>query len=295
MAVNTLRFVQPGQADTNNDYSDSIWGTCPLESLRDGAVPGELLEYDFDGFKLSSNVNAAEATWADKFNVFGSNGAVVADDAIVGGSVNIGSDGDNEGCSIIQSQTTWQISQSTYGFWFEARIATSTIADTKHDIFCGLIDSTAATATSPITAAGAQADVGQVGFFRPETARTVAGTGGAIMNTVYKASGIAAVVVQNDAVALTANTFTKLGMHYRPGYNVFNSGAGDGYGKYLLSFYQDGKLLATQKQIPSGAGTDFPNNVKLRFFFGVLNATASTPGTSSIDRVRIAQVYQTGL
>jgi hypothetical protein len=300
MAVNTLRFVQPTQADTTNDYSDSIWGTCPLESLRDGAVPGDLLEYDFDGFKLSSNVNAAEATWADRFNVFGSNGAIIGDDAAVGGSVNIGSDGDNEGASILQANQTWQISQSTFSFWLEARIQTSTIADTKHNIFCGLIDGTAATAISPITALGALADVNMVGFFRPETARSVAGTGGAIMNTVYKADGVTAVNVQTDACALVAATFTKLGMYYRPAVNPFNLNAAsttsaavtnDGYGKYLFSFYQDGRILSTQKQVPSANGTDFPNDVKMRFCLAVLNATGTTPGTTSIDRVRIAQTY----
>jgi hypothetical protein len=300
-AVNTLRFVQPTQAITTDGFSDSIWGECPLESIRDQQKPGDLLEYEFDGFKLSANVNAAEAWWADHFNVFGDNGAVVADDALVGGSVNIGAAADNAGCGIVQSQTTWQISQSTFSFWFEARIATSTIADTKNDLFIGLIDSAAVTATSPITATGTFATtIGLVGFFRPETARTTPGTGGAIMNTVYQAANVAPVTVQNDAVSLTAGTFTNLGMYFRPTVNPFNvtpasagtpATANDGFGKYLLSFYQDGKLLGTQKQIPAAAGTDFPNNVKLRFCMKTQNATGTAPGTSSINRLRIAQVY----
>jgi uncharacterized membrane protein YuzA (DUF378 family) len=212
----------------------------------------------------------------------------------VGGGVDIGAAADNAGVGIAQSQVTWQISQTTHAFWLEARVATSTILDTTHDLFVGLISATAMTATSPITATGTLADVGMVGFFRPETARTVAGTGGAIMNTVYKAAGIAAVTVQSDAVALVAGQWTNLGMYFRPSVNPFNSGVGDGYGKYLLSFYQDGRLLATQKQIPSALGTDFPNNIKMRFAMKTQNATATTPGTSSINRVRIAQVYSTG-
>jgi hypothetical protein len=299
MAVNTLRFVQPTQADVLNDYSDSIWGTCPLESIKDGQTPGDVLEYEFDGFKLFSNVNAAEAYAADKFNVFGSNNAAITDGDIVGGGVTLNPNASDNGLSIIQATTSWQISQTTARFWFECRIQTSTIADTQHDIFVGLIDSTAATAISPITATGTLANVNLVGFQRPETARTVAGTGGAIMNTVYKASGVTAVTVQNDAVALQAATWTKLGMYFQPLVNPFNlntasSGvpatANDGFGKYLLSFYQDGKILGTQKQIPSALGTDFPNNNRFRFCIATVGATATT-GTTSIDRVRIAQVY----
>lgn len=295
MGVNNLAFVQPGQADTLNDYSDSIWGMCPLNSLREGSVPGVLLEYDFTGFKRSTNVNAAEAFWSQEFMVFGSDGFAIADADIVGGGVSIGSDGDDEGGSIRQALTPFQISRSTQSFWFEARIAKSTIADTKHNVFLGMIDATATTAISPITAAGALADVNLVGFQGTEAVGK-----GAYMSTVYKADGVTAVTVQADAVTLAAATYTKLGMYYRPAVNPFNLGttssspastANDGYGKYLLSFYQDGRLLATQKQIPSADGTDFPNDVRLSFCFSVLNATASSPGTSQIDRVRVAQVY----
>jgi hypothetical protein len=302
MAVNTLRFVQPTQADTTNDWSDSIWGECPLESIRDGHKPGLVLEYDFSGFKLGI-INAAEAWWSNEFNAFGSTAAAFTDGAIIGGAVTLtGSPStDNGAGSIIQAEAPWEISQTTGAFWFEARIATSTIADTKHDLFVGLVDATAATATSPITSTGTFATaINLLGFFRPETARSTAGTGGAIMNTVYQAANVTPVTVQNDAVALTAATYTKLGMFYRPTVSNFNitaastgtpATANDGYGKYLLSFYQDGKMLATQKQVPAAAGTDFPNNALMRFFFGVVNATGTSPGTSSIDRVRIAQVY----
>jgi hypothetical protein len=62
----------------------------------------------------------------------------------------------------------------------------------------------------------------------------------------------------------------KLGFVYEPS---------DTNGVYYMTFYKNGIPLADKKQIPSAAGTDFPNDVRMGFVFAVLNATASTPGT----------------
>ncbi len=291
MAVENIGLKGNLGTSASSDRGPSgFWSDCPVEGIRDGIVNGMLLFQDFLGFKTFSNVNAAEAYAAELFNVFGDNGAVLSDSDVVGGAITIGSDGDNEGLVVRQSIQPFQIARSLKKFWFEARIKTSTITDAKHNIFLGLMDSTAVTATVPITAAGALADVNLVGFKRPESARSTAGTGGAIMNTVYKANGVTAVTVQNDAVTLVADTFTKLGMVFEPAVDPQGSSVGDASGKYLLSFYQDGVRCSTRYQIASADGTDFPNDVRMGFVFAVLNATASTPGTSTIDWVRIAQL-----
>lgn len=208
-----------------------------------------------------------------------------------GGEVVFGATADNDAVSIRTVAVPFQLIRTGKQFWFECRIKTSTIADTKNDIFVGLMANNALTSGVPITSAGALADVGLVGFFRPETSRSGAGTGGAIMNTVYKASGITAVTVQTDAVALVANTYTKLGIVFKPYVDPFATAVGDGYGKYLLSFYQDGFRLGTQYQMATAAGTDFPNNVSLGLVAAVMDATGSTPGTMTMDWWRAAQLF----
>jgi hypothetical protein len=283
------RFA-PGANLWPNARSESIWWDCPYERIANGEVAGTVRFYDFSNFKPAANVNAAEALWDKGLSCFGSDGfAITAVDG-VGGGVTIGSDGDNEGGSFHELGAPWQLSRSTSDLWFEVMFSTSTVADTTHNVFTGLAATTAFSATVPITATGTIADTGVVGFFRPETARTTAGTGGAIMNTVYKAAGVTAVTVQSDACTLAANTLTKLGIRYK-GANVDKDVQGAASNaKYLQSFYQDGRRLTGYKQMPTGAGTDFPNNVRLGFFFAVLNATGTAPGTCTLRWARIAQL-----
>lgn len=272
--------------------SGAIWSDCPWDAIELGKRPGIAKHWDFSKVKAISNINAAEAYLGDGLMIFGSDGAALALSSDLSASVNafgvatLSSDGDNEGAFIRQSGACFRITglhataTSRSGkLWFEARIKTSTITDTKHNIFLGLVDDAAATATSPITALGALADRNLIGFHRPESALGVAGTGGAIMNVVYKADGVTAVTLQTNAVTLVADTYQKLGALYNPD---------DG----TLKFFANGAQVAivTVPAAPSGGSGAFPNDANLGFIFGVLNATASTPGSSAIDWARVAQV-----
>lgn len=279
-----------GSAQTEDKWSRGIWHDCPVEQIRSGERAGLLFEFNFD--TLPTTPPTTEGAFG-LFSAFTSTGGFIQAAAAGGHGWNMGSDGDNEGASIRAKSNGFQIDRTAaYKLWFEARIKVSAITDAKNDVFVGLMEDAALTATVPITAAGALADQNLVGFLRPETARTTAGTGGAIMNTVYKANGVAAVTVQNDAVTLAADTYTKLGMVYdpNPSYDVADTALG-GANKFLLKFFQDGLQCATTKQIPSAQGTDFPNDVKMNFVFAILNATASTPGDATISRVRVAQLF----
>lgn len=272
---------QYGGANTAAKYSGSIWGDCPVEAIRAHLVPGCWLEHDFN-YLPGGAIPTTEGLWG-LFPVFSSTGGTIVEDTTeVGGGWAFASDGDNEGASIRQGNGPAKIILTGGDFWFEARILTSTITDAKHNIWIGLMQNTALTATVPITAAGALADTGLVGFQRPETAKAGAGTGGATLNAMYKASGVTAVTVQADAGTLVAATYTNLGLKFVPK-RRFGKGAG------YLYWYQDGAVVAS-KLIPSAAGTDFPNNVGLGFVFAVLNATGTTPGTSTIKNVRMAQL-----
>lgn len=272
-----------GGTNASAAYSGSIWGDCPVEELvskKSTGPQGFLWEKNFTTIPITPPTT--EGNWGDMAMFSDTGGTAAADTTEVGGGVAIGSDGDNEGCSMRTVIVPAKIILTGGDFWFEARILTSTITDAKHNIFLGLMENTPLTAVIPITAAGALADKNLVGFQRPETARTVAGTGGAIMNAVYKVDGVTAVTVQSDAVALVAATYTNLGLRFVPKRNI---GRGVGY----LYWYQDGVVVAS-KAIPTAAGTDFPNDINLGFVFAVVNATGTTPGTSTIKNVRMAQL-----
>jgi hypothetical protein len=231
-------------------------------------VEGWLDEDDFTSFVP---VAAGAVASAGAYYGFADTGGsvVVADE--VGGAVTASSDGDNEGASIARQAKPFQISRSHGKLWAEFRFKSSTVADTKHGVFLGLIETISQSATVPIAAAGTLADQNFVGFHRLE------GDGDQV-DCVYKANGVTQVTVQADALgtALVADTYTKLGMIYNPA-------------DYKLKFYQNGLEIASYTVVAS-AGTDFPNDVRMGMIFAVLNATASTPGSSTLDKFRIAQL-----
>lgn len=260
----------PGAGDTTALPSNGLWAQVDAELEKPGLWTHEW--QDFDVYLASE---ASIPTTEDPFLgghvfVFSDTGGLFTKVDAEGGVRTLGSDGDNEGSSCRSGSYPFKIIQNAGELVFEVRCKSSTIADTKHGILTGLIEDVALTAIIPITAAGAIADKNLVGFHRLE------GDGDKV-DTVYKADGVTAVTVQADAVTLVADTYVKLGM-------TFNRG-----GDNVLRFYKDGLELTTTKAIPSAAGTDFPNDIRLGWFFAVLNATGTTPGDAQIDWIRVAQ------
>lgn len=276
MAVNTVSIRgNLGSAQTDRGPSRGVWSDCPVEELLSDPSRGV---YFFDDFLATNNVAAAAEANYGIYKGFASTGASVAEgDEVNGVKVLTNASTDNTGASLATVSKPFQLSRDTKKFWFETRIKTSTIADTKHGIFVGLIDTSTLSATVPIAADGTLADENFVGFHRLE------GDGDAI-DTVYKADGVTQVTVGTDAVALVADTYVKLGMVYEPQTDLHSDD------RYVLTFYKDGIRLADVKQIPSADGTDFPNDVRLGLVIAVLTATATTPGTTSIDWWRAAQL-----
>lgn len=252
--------------DNDSKFSPFIWKDCPIREILDGTVEGWLIE---DDFLNTIPVAAGAEAVAGRYYGFASTGGSVALADEVGGAMTASSDGDDEGASIRTAGRPFQISRSHGKLWFEARVKTSTIADTKHGFFVGLSDSLTLSATVPLTAAGALADENLVGFHRLE------GDGDKV-DFVYKADGVTAVTVEADAATLVADTYIKLGMVYNPD-------------TYVLTFYVNGVATDTYT-VASAAGTDFPNDVRLGLIFAVLNATGSTPGTTTIEKWRCAQL-----
>ena len=252
---------------TRRKFSPGLWGNCPWDGIKSGIVNGIAFDDDFEGGPIVAA--GAQAAYGHYYG-FASTGGSVVDAAEQFGALTFSSDNDDEGASIALQVACLQITQNGGDLWFEARFKTSTITDTKHGIFVGLIDAATLGATVPIAADGTLADENLVGFWRLEG-------DGDKMDTYYKADSVTAVAVQADAVTLVAATYKLVGMRYVKS-------------EKKLYFFDDGVALATTKTIPNAAGTDFPADVILRPVFAVLNATNTTPGNSSLDWWGFAQV-----
>ena len=220
----------------------AFWKDCPLAaSLIDPGV-GYGIQDDFIDVGLSPTITTI-VSGQGRYLLFGSSGATITPDGVLGGGLVLTEATNNEAVSITTKQTPFQIESSKGSLWFEARIKTSTITTDEQAWLIGLVDSTAQTATVPITATGTIADVNFVGFHHPE-ANTSA------FDASYKANTVTAVEVNSDIGTLVAGTYVKLGMKFDTTNNV-------------LSFYVNGALQATQKAIGAAAGTDFPDDVTL--------------------------------
>jgi hypothetical protein len=262
-----MNKVQYKGLNTQVGPSPALWADVPiLETMQD---PAQGFMF-FDDFIAPPVILAAgaEGVWGP-YRFFSDTGTTAAQGAALGGVLTLGSDGDNEGASIGMNNPSWQIDRALGKLVFEARIKSSSITDTKHGFFLGLMDATALSATVPIAAAGTLADANFVGFHRLEG-------DGDYVDTVYKANGVTQVTVDTDAQVLVADTYIKLGMIFNPINNE-------------LSFWADGEKLTETYTIPAADGTDFPNDVRLAPVFAVLNATATAPGTVSMDWWRIWQ------
>jgi hypothetical protein len=247
-------------ADTSASPSKAIWGDCPVLDMTLDPSVGIHYYDDFMEFPiLATPTITTEAGLGYRgLKAFGSSGGTLtmptADDQ-AGGIVLTESD-DNEGISIAQIQLPFNIINTGPKFWFEARIKTNTIANTKHGFFLGLMGSQTLSATVPIAAAGTLADNNFVGFHRLEG-------DGDYVDTVYKADGVTQVTVDTDAQVLVADTFIKLGMVFEPR-------------TQLLTFYADGVPLAetlAADVLGATAGTDFPNDAQMGLCYALLCAS----------------------
>jgi hypothetical protein len=254
-------------SESRRKFSPGLWGGCPWSGIKNGLIDGIAFEDDFDGGPVVAA--AAQAAYG-RYYGFADTGGSGADAAAQFGALTFSSDGDNEGASIAGMVACLNITKGAGDLWFEARLKTSTIADTKHGIFVGLLGSATLGATVPIAADGTLSDDNKVGFWRLEG-------DGDKMDTYYKADSVTAVAVKSDAVTLVADTYKHVGMHFNRETNK-------------LYFYDDGVVLADSKTIPDATGTDFPADAIMRPVFAVLNATGSSPGSSTIDWWAYAQL-----
>lgn len=273
-------------ADTDqNRMSNSVWGRCPWNALRQKRVGGVAFFEDFTSFGITPPTTEGNWMANNGWSMFSSTGGTVTAPALSAATkagvpsngITIGSDDDNEGVGLRTISVPFALNRANQKFWFEVCLKKSTIANTTFELFAGLMENTPCTATVPITTTAATlADKNLVGFYSTESA-------GSTGNTTYKADTVTAVTVGSAEVTFVADTYTKLGMKYEP--------YGDKAGAYILSFYQDGTRLSSTKQLPDSNGTDFPTDVALGLCIATRNAAGSSPGTATIKWIAAAQLY----
>lgn len=267
----------PGVLDK---YSGRVWDGIPIPAIKSGLRPGVVLEWDFGTLKaLAAGAEAYLDQGLLGFADTGGTGVYFAGTGLDNG-MTFSSDGDNEGAGVRSQLVPFRISRADDLFAAEIELETSTIADTKHGFFWGLIENSATTATSPIAAAGTLADLNFVGFHRLEG-------DGDKLDLVYKANGVTQVTVLADAVTLAADTPIRLGMTFGPNDPYVSNS------KHVFRWWANGAPIpgVSYKVVPSADGTDFPNDVPMGPIFTLLNATATTPGNTTPHRMRYAQLW----
>lgn len=248
-----------GSPQTDRWRSPGIWHNVNVAAIQENATFGNYMYDDFSWAPvLTTPTITTEALYARGYKAFGSSGGTIVPAGLSrGGGLTFTETDDNQGFSLATIARPFRIAR-TYGrFAFEARLKINNITDLDTNLFVGFGDSMTLSATVPLTATGTLADENLVGFHREEA-------DGDQFNTSYKADGVTAVNVGTDVVntgnnttaAIVADTFFKLGMKFEP-FGV--------HGANYLTFYINGIELADKKQIPSAAGTDFPNDVDLGF------------------------------
>src|SRR5687768_9637631 len=114
-------------ADTSEGPSPNIWADLPDHLITD---PGKRGFHFFDNFmSFPITPPTTEGNWS-QYAVFTDTGGTITAGTGQGGEAIFASDGDNEGASIRTLATPFKITRNLGKFWFEARVKTSTIADT---------------------------------------------------------------------------------------------------------------------------------------------------------------------
>lgn len=257
------------QPSTSREPTWEIWRHFPQNMVDVSPGIGYLLHEDFAVFPAGATNTTGGL---DRWQVFQSDGASIADAGLANVSgIKLASDGDNEGVIVTSATAPIRITKgSTRKVAFGCRFRTSTIADTKHGFIMGLWEALTPTATSHIAAAGTLADENFIGFHRLEG-------DGDKLDIVYKADGQTQQSFA-DALTLEADTWYRAEFYFD--------------GDKTVKFYLDGVPYATaQLGATELDAATFPDDINLTPTFGMLNATASTPGSFLLDWLRFGYTF----
>ena len=273
----TVKPQQNYTTITDRAGSPAIWSHFPIDEIVRDPWRGVFHIDDFTRGPRTFDASGGAVTgsWLD-WEIYAYTGATLADADIDGGGIVIASDGDNEGLAFGPGLADFRIVSTGYGkLCFEVRLKTSTIADTKHGIFAGLLESEAIAAAVPIATDGTIADKNCIGFWRREG-------DGDQFDFIYKADGQTMQAPLTDMISggLAADTWVKLGFVFDPDENTANR---------IKVFINNIKQTTYVTGTNIDAAT-FPDDINLGMAFAVMNATGSTPGNTTFDWIACAQL-----
>lgn len=247
---------------------------------------------DYPSTSGAAYVSSTSGAW-NGFTTYAYQNTTVADATSAGGALSFTNTTDNQGVYITRGTGCFKPKAlPVHKLWFEASFQVSAITDTKHNTYVGLMEVFASTTGVPITTSDALADKNNIGFF--VCADSTAGNG-AIVRFVYKkagqtaqmltSAGVSAIDTTNITTAkigtLVAATNMKVGFVYDP-----NALASQQITAYINGTpYNSGFVTNTNM-----TATTFPNDKFLAPIFGIMNASGSTPGSSTLNWLRVAQL-----
>ncbi len=253
--------------------SGSIWHDLPYNIAQPDV--GFHWYTNFTDVPTPATTNAAANI--SEYSIFADTGGFARKPAtgIADAHLEIGSDGDNELCTLIAGGSAKSYWTSTAKeAWFEVEFGSSTGATaTKGGSFVGLISDVAAATDMPLTDADAIADYPVLGFHKLETSGNV--------DLVCKASGQTAQTLIATVGAFTGTTlqFKRFGLKLKP-YNPIAK---------RVEVYVDGVKSATFITTTVMAAATFPNTVNLGFVACSNNAAGTSPYFTALRWARLAQ------
>lgn len=308
MAVATIDVEQNLAANTNRGPSDVIWGDCPWFSLLENPENGMTFWDDFIGagnFPSAAGGAIAQGI-SDKWSVYAYTGATQVDAQIEGGGITFGADGDNEGVAYGPSAGAFRlVTTSTLALnkklWYETRISMSSVTATKTEAFFGLfsgfLTSGVPTAAVPITVTDdTLADKNLIGFH-------IKGASPTEVCFVYKLAGqtvqyptnLQTLMASSGNSVLTAGAYVKLGFLFDPNARpkrISSASTGQTAGDVrapLIRIFVNGLEVPAFLTSTNLQATTFPTAF-MGPGFANMNQTGSSPGTTTVDWVRVAQL-----
>jgi len=218
--ANVVHDIYPGlglSSDTSRGWSNNIWHDCPFEAFRANPTEGmtfwdDFTDNSFAGTQTTEIIQGRYKlynTGAAKINLTSSFNSTITQGGIV--SLTIDTDGDaaaigTQSCPFVLNPSTAK------KLWFEARVASLSIATNDGQLFVGLGENAEVTfgAATPLANANATSTGdAKIGFNRLED-------GLGVLNTSYADRAAAWTDVQASAASMTALNWIKLGMVFDP-------------------------------------------------------------------------------
>lgn len=213
MAVKPIPYRPTLGSDTTRNFSQAIWGDCPVAAIKEGSIPGVIVEDDFENF--AQHISDQDT---QKYSSYIDTGVTIKQLAGVDyGVIEIaGNDADNDEGVLSGYAPVFNIqdAKASGQLWYETRWKKASVADNALASFMGLAydfgDGVPVSKTLCLTDDdGALGAFSFIGFHVDQA-------DGDALDFVYKAEGQTAVVKIAGVQALAADTWYKLGFVYNP-------------------------------------------------------------------------------